>query len=197
MDKRIIVALALVAGCGKSRASCKTSAGELTSYLSSIEHYPTFIAEREFESHHVVKPTDQPHAQDPPEPIVLVSPTEVPFQCRLVTPDDLGEALIDVEAKLRADVAPKGVLHQLDLLVDADVEWGKVVKVAELASAAGFDHLGVIFTRPTTTPLPPPRVRIKPPRMPRRSRGSASRASRSASCSARSDRRRAMTRPRS
>ena len=160
VDKQITLALVLLAGCWKDTAACTASAGDLVSYLRSMEHEPSVVPDDAFTRLHVPMHADM-HTAVPQAPLVIVSPKEITVQGQLLTLEELAPRLAATNQTIREQIAkgqvPKGFVEQLDLLIDGDVSWGQVAAIAQTASASGFDQLAFIFTRAATTPVPPSR----------------------------------------
>lgn len=162
MDRRLIVALALVAGCENSASDCKVRAGELAHYLATMDHEPEAVPGYLLDELHLVRRTDLPRGAVARLPFIEVSPTRVVFAGKLIAID---EQLVDEmkrEARALEDAIASGRISGTDklrrrllLVVDQAADWGMVVRIAELAASAGFDHLGFLFARPAATPPPP------------------------------------------
>lgn len=159
----LVVAFSLGAGaCSRARSEqeCRADAAELGRYLSAMDHAvsPLWLGDRV----RLVTRTDLAGRAETFAPAVIVSPTDVQFQGRLVAPTELPEVLA---AAARARDTVGGASSQqpdaraIYLAMDQESPWAAVVGAARAAHDAGFSPILFAFARPPATP-PPPRSSI-------------------------------------
>jgi len=154
-----LLAFAMLLGCSKSGPSCAEQALELDRFLTGLDHQQSIFG---FSSAHLVTRDDLPASVQSYGPSVQIEARRFVIDGRLVSYDELIEALAAKHEYVVDELERRGrgrgtsdpqVLY---LVIDEAAPWDAVVAVTETAAHAGFTTPAFVFAR-TATVKPPPR----------------------------------------
>jgi hypothetical protein len=157
-----LLAFVMLLGCSKSGPSCAEQALELDRFLTGIDHQQSMLG---FSSAHLVTRDDLPASVQSYGPSVQIEAHRFIIDGRLVSYDELGEALVAKHAYVIDELERRGRGRAgsdpqlLYLVIDEAAPWDAVVAVTETAAHAGFTTPAFVFAR-TATVKPPPRSAV-------------------------------------
>lgn len=156
---RWIWVLALVAACGKSKATCKAEVDDLMTFLRKMDHTSPFI-----------KVPDDVQLVERPElkvldggegPVVYVRSDGIEFRGHHFVLAEVSHVLQEQAIKTQQDITdgkvPRHFVwdHRVYVLIDRDVPWSTVTGIAAEAEAAGYTKWVALFSKPSPVSAPP------------------------------------------
>jgi len=158
--------LLMVIGCGKAPpADCEAMANEAGVFLTTMDHEPNALYLKDVTP--VVR-ADLPirESQIKLAPVVIIKPTLISYNDKPVLASELVEKLKTAHDEVIAAIDAGRVQkydspdpQRLDLVIDQRAPWHFVTSAVVAIHTAGFDHVTIVFRRPSATP-PPPHTRV-------------------------------------
>jgi hypothetical protein len=155
---RWIWVLALVAACGKSKAACKTEVDDLMTFLRKMDHAPGLQIPDDV---HLVERPELAAPDGVNAPVLYVRPSGLEFQGHKLAVDEVSQLLAEQAAKIQQAIADGKVArrfvwdHRVYYVIDRDVPWSTVTKIAVAAEHAGYTKWVAMFSKPSPVAAPP------------------------------------------
>jgi hypothetical protein len=156
--KLVAVVIAL-AGCGRSKESCKADAEDIAKRLAEGDHDPSMISTQ---GANLVERSDLPKIELKDALVLRLGSDAIVLQGNKVAVDDLTASLRARRRKLDDDLERHPRLktevdvHMFYLFIDVGATWGQVARVVNAAAAADFTAPWFVFARPSHARRPAP-----------------------------------------
>lgn len=164
MFRLIAPALVTLVAC-RNDPSCKQYAKDLGALLEQAAAEPPALIQIP-DDMTLAEAPDLGASQESAAPTVYVTKTTATYQGRPYTSPELRTMLDEAHAKIADDIesgrVPAKYIPDPDLVyfvIDVAAPWPLVVASLEQASASGFSHVGLVYTKKSTI-TPPPRAGI-------------------------------------
>jgi hypothetical protein len=156
---RWLCVLALVASCGKSKATCKAEVADLMTLFRTMDRSPPAL--KIPDDVHLVSRPELPVFDGEEAPVLYVRTTGL--ELRGKTYDELGitAMLAEIANKTQSDIdsgkVPKRFVwdHRIYVVIDSDAPWRTVVSTARIAALAGYTKWIAVFSKPSPVAAPP------------------------------------------
>jgi biopolymer transport protein ExbD len=159
VDKRIIVAVALVAACGKNKQQCQADVADLVDYMKSMNVEEAKVGPS---TAHLLVRTDG--TKKPAQTAVMadVFPDRVLVDGQVVSEAAFGDKLVEIKNRRSESgrMKPDEDGNMVLLAIDEATPFAKVAALVESATAAGHDHIGLVYAAPFDA-KPPPRTSVE------------------------------------
>jgi hypothetical protein len=155
---RWFLVIALVAACGKSKATCKAEVADLMTLFRTMDRSPPLAVPADV---HLVERPELPVFDGVYAPVVIARATGFEFRGEHLDELGLTVRLAEVWNKQRDDIEAGKVPrdfkwdHRVYVLIDRDTPWSAAVTTVRVASLAGYTKWIAVFSKPSPVAQPP------------------------------------------